>query len=148
MQELIFDAVTNVTCFLIWLSDRFFGIPSASLVWLGQKTRVVIAQIGFFIMRLIDPSKTEAAELEAENDPVELATQGMELKLLSAAYKVRDHAIETGDWTDHHSDAIEAVGNALLLDIGWEEEHIHAHLKAVVESIDGLEYDVFPEGEG
>ena len=148
MQELIFDAVTNVTCFLIWLSDRFFGIPSAALVWLGQKTRVVIARIGFSIMKLIDPSKAKTAELETENDPVELATQGMELKLLSAAYKVRDHAIETGDWTDHHSEAIEAVGNALLLDIGWEEEHIHAHLKAVVESIDGLEYDVFPEGEG
>ena len=148
MQELIFDAVTSVTCFLVWLSDRFFGIPSATLVWLGQKTRVIIARIGFFIMKLIDPSKAKAAELEAENDPMELATQGMELKLLSAAYKVRDHAIETGDWTDHHSEAIEAVGNALLLDIGWEEEHIHAHLKAVVESIDGLEYDDFPEGEG
>lgn len=102
MQELIFDAVTNVTCFLIWFSDRLFGIPSASLVWLGQKVRVVIARIGFFIMKLIDPSKAETAELEAENDPVELATQGMELKLLGAAYKVRDHAIETGDWTDHH----------------------------------------------
>ena len=148
MQEFIFDAVTNVTCFLIWLSDRFFGIPSAAFVWLGQRVRVVIARIGFFFMKIIDPSKAKTAELEAENDPVELATQGLELKLLSAAYKVRDHAIETGDWTDHHSEAIEAVGNALLLDIGWEEEHIHAHLKSVVESIDGLEYDVFPENEG
>ena len=147
MREFIFDAITNVTCFLVWCSDRFFGIPSASLVWLGQRVRVVIATFGFSLMKIVDPSKAKLAELEAENDPVELATQGMELKLLSSAYKVRDHAIETGDWTDHHSEAIEAVGNALLLDIGWEEEHIHAHLKAVVESIDGLEYDVFPEND-
>lgn len=147
MQEFIFDAITNVTCFLVWCSDRFFGIPSASLVWLGQRVRVAIATVGFFFMKIVDPSKAKLAELEAENDPVELATQGMELKLLAAAYKVRDHAKETGDWTDHHSEAIEAVGNALLLDIGWEEEHIHAHLKAVVESIDGLEYDVFPEND-
>ena len=148
MREFIFDAITNVTCFLIWCSDRFFGIPSATLVWLGQRVRVIIASIGFFFMKIIDPSKAKQAELEVENDPVELAIQGLELKLLSAAYKVRDHAMETGDWTDHHSEAIEAVGNALLLEAGWEEEHIHAHLKAVVESIDGLEYDVFPEGEG
>ena len=148
MREFVFDAIANVTCFFIWLSDRVFGIPSAALVWLGQRIRIVIAKIGFFFMKIIDSSKARAAEIEAENDPVELATQGMELKLLAAAYKVRDHAKETGDWTDHHSEAIEAVGNALLLDIGWEEEHIHNYLKSIVESIDGLEYDVFPEDEG
>ncbi len=148
MRDFIFDAITNVTCFLIWCSDRFFGIPSAALVWLGQQIRVAIAKVGFFFMKIVDPSKAKAAEIEAENDTLELATQGMELKLLSAAYKVRDHARETGDWTDHHSEAIEAVGNALLLDIGWEEEHIHTYLKSIVESIDGLEYDVFPEDEG
>lgn len=147
MKKLAFDAVTNVTCFLVWLSDRIFGIPSASLVWLGQKIRVIIATVGFFFMKIIDPTKTKQAEIESANDPQELAAQGMELKLLAAAYKVRDHAKETGDWTESHSEAIEAVGNALLLDIGWEEEHIHTYLKSIVESIDGLEYDVFPEDE-
>ncbi len=149
MKDFLFDLVARITYACIWFSDRLFGIPAAFLVWIAQIVRMPVARIGFGIMRLIDPKKAKAAEIESEtsNNPEELASQNMELKLLQSAYQVRDHAKETGDWTDHHSEAIEAIGNALLLDIGWEEEHIHAHLKAVVESIDGLEYDVFPENE-
>ena len=66
----------------------------------------------------------------------------MELKLLASASQVRDHAKSMGDWTDHHSDAIEAIGEALVGELGWEEDHVHQYLREIVESIDGLEYDV------
>ena len=80
------------------------------------------------------------AEIEAETDPEELKRQGLELNLMQTSYKVRDHAKESGDWTDHHTEAIEAIGNALLLDLGWDEEAVEQHMKSVVESIDGLEF--------
>jgi predicted transcriptional regulator len=66
----------------------------------------------------------------------------MELKLLTGASQVRDHAREMGDWTEQHSDAIEAIGEALVGELGWEEGHVHQYLREIVESIDGLEYDV------
>lgn len=149
MKDFLFNLVARTTYACIWFSDRLFGLPAALLLWIAQFVRMPVARIGFGLMKLIDPTKAKAAEAEAEaiGSPEELAFQNMELKLLQSAYQVRDHAKETGDWTDHHSEAIEAIGNALLLDIGWEEEHIHAHLRAVVESIEGLEYDVFPENE-
>jgi len=71
----------------------------------------------------------------------------MELKLMESSYKVRDHAKETGDWTDHHTEAIEAIGNALLLDIGWDERSVQQHMKSVVESIDGLTMDSWFEDD-
>ena len=83
----------------------------------------------------------------AAKDPEELTRQSTELGLLQSSYKVRDHARETGDWTDHHTEAIEAIGTALLLDIGWEEEAVENHMREVVESIDGLQFDAWFEDE-
>ena len=57
---------------------------------------------------------------------------------------MRDHAKDMGDWTEQHSDALEAVGNALLNECDWEEESVHQYLKQIVESIEGLEYG--PDG--
>jgi len=141
MRNFLFETVARITYSIIWLIDRIFGIPSALLIWIAQFIRMPVAKLGFYIMRRIDPVQAKQAETEAENGPEELASQGMELKLLHSAYKVRDHAIETGDWTDHHTEAIEAIGNALLIEIGWDEKFVHSHLRSIVESIDGLEYE-------
>jgi len=104
--------------------------------------------VGYFFMKKIDETRCKVVEAESEADPAELKVQSMELKLLESSYKVRDHAQETGDWTDHHTEAIEAIGTALLLDIGWDEQSVEQHMKSVVESIDGLEFDAwFEDGD-
>ena len=59
---------------------------------------------------------------------------------MSSASQVRDHARETGDWTHQHTEAMNAIGDALIAEIGWEEDYVHQYLKSLVESIDGLEY--------
>ena len=60
--------------------------------------------------------------------------------LLASANQVRDHARETGDWTDRHTEALNAIGDALMMEAGWEEDSVHQYLKGLVESIEGLEY--------
>lgn len=147
MKNFLFETVTRFAYGLIWVSDRFFSWPIVVLAWLQSAARVSVANVGYFFMRRIDPTRCKVAEVQAETDPAELQRQGMELKLLESSYKVRDHAQETGDWTDKHTEAIEAVGNALLLDLGWDEQAVEQHMKAVVESIPGLEFDAWFEDE-
>mgnify|MGYP001258752891 CR=1 FL=1 len=143
MRKFFFDAVATVAYGLIWLNDRAFSVPAALLIWIGQKIRFVLANIAFFFMVRIDPIRAKQVEAEGDSDPMDLEIQSMELQLLNSSYKVRDSAITAGGWTEFHSEAIEAIGSALLLDIGWEEEDVHTHLKSVVESIDGFTYKTF-----
>ena len=141
MKNLAFQFFTRLTYGLIWFSDRFFAIPAAAMLWLQQSARVSVATLGYMAMRQIDDQRCKAIEAEADSDPEELTRQGMELKLMESSYKVRDHARELGDWTDHHTEAIEAIGTSLLLDMGWDEEAVQQHMRDVVESIDGLSMD-------
>lgn len=145
MQKFFFEAIATVTYGFIWLSDRVFSLPAAFLVWIGQGVRFSLANIGFFFMVRIDPTRAKQVQVENDNDPLDLSLQSLELRLLKSSYQVRDNAVIVGGWTDYHSDAINAIGSALLLDIGWEEEDVHAHLKSVVESIDGFKYNSFTE---
>ena len=94
-------------------------------------------------MGLIDPTllKTYESILNQSEPNDELTIQQTELDLLTSASKVRDHAAETGDWTDRHSEALNAIADALVLEMMWEEDAVHQYLREVVESIDGLEYD-------
>lgn len=147
MKNFLFESITRFTYALIWFSDRFFAFPVAIMMWLKAAARTSVANVGYFFMRKIDPTRCKTAEIEAEVDPEELKRQGMELKLVQSSYQVRDHAQESGDWTDHHTEAIEAIGNALLLDIGWDEESVEHHMRTVVESIDGLEFDAWFEDD-
>lgn len=147
MKNIAFQFFTRLTYGLIWFSDRFFAVPVAAMLWLQQSARVSVATVGYWIMKKVDEPRCSMIEAEAEVDPEELTRQGMELKLMESSYKVRDHARETGDWTDHHTEAIEAIGTALLLDIGWDERAVEQHLKSVVESIDGLSMDSWFEDD-
>jgi hypothetical protein len=143
MQKFFFEAIANVTYGFIWLSDRVFSLPAAFLLWIGQGVRFCFASVGFFFMSRVDPVRARQVEAEGDSNHLDLNIQSLELKLLNSSYQVRDNAITVGGWTEHHSDAINAIGSALLLDIGWEEEDVHAHLKSVVESIDGFQYNSF-----
>ncbi len=147
MRNLFFGIVARITYSLIRIVDVLFGLPATFLQFLTDSTRTTIAVAGVSLMTAIDPAQSKAMESEASTQPGELESQGMELKLLQAAYRVRDNAVEIGDWTDDHTEAIEAIGTALLLEMGWEEEFVHSHLKSVVETIDGLEYDIIDSEE-
>lgn len=147
MKNLLFQIFTRGTVFLIAVSDRVFGLPAALFLWLAAASRMTIAKIGYAFMRAIDADRCEMIEAEANADPFELERQTMELKLLESSYKVRDHAQETGDWTDHHTEAIEAIGTALHAEIGWDEEAVMQHMQDVVHSIPGLELESWFEDE-
>ena len=147
MKDFLFETITRFTYALIWFSDRFFAFPVAALMWLQSAARTSVARVGYVFMRGVDEQRCKIAEIEADTSPEELRLQGMELNLVQSSYKVRDHAQQLGDWTDHHTEAIEAIGNSLLLDIGWDEESVEHHMRTVVESIDGLEFDAWFEDD-
>ena len=146
MKNFLFETITRITYALIWFSDRFFGIPAAFMMWLQSLARVSVANVGYFFMKKIDPIRCKVAEVENSTDPGELKRQQTELNLVQSSYKVRDHA-QQSEWTDQHTEAIEAIGNALLMEVGWDEESVEHHMKTVVESIDGLEFDSWFEDE-
>ena len=132
MRALLFKAVTQTSAALIWLDQR-----------LNVAALKVVGNIGYFLMKLIDAKKVKSYEklIEAsEEQGSELESQAMELRLLSSANQVRDHARETDDWTDRHTEALNAIGDALMVEAGWQEESVHQYLKGLVESIEGLEY--------
>ena len=132
MRALLFKIVTQTSAALIWL------ITLANTVALK-----VVGNIGYFLMKLIDAKKVKSYEklFEAtEEQGSELESQAMELRLLASANQVRDHARETEDWTDRHTEALNAIGDALMVEAGWKEESVHQYLKSLVESIEGLEY--------
>ena len=132
MRSFLFKAVTQTSAVLIGLTG-----------WLNFTALKVIGNIGYFLMKLIDAKKVKSYEKLIEASEVggsELESQAMELRLLSSANQVRDHARETDDWTDRHTEALNAIGDALMVEAGWEEESVHQYLKSLVESIEGLEY--------
>lgn len=132
MRALAFKVVSQISVWIILLFQAI-GVAGARIT----------GRIGYTLMTLIDKKRLSLYEELLEPEAYsELKAQDMELKLLTGASQVRDHAKSTGDWTDHHSDAIEAIGEALVGELGWEEDHVHQYLREIVESIDGLEYDV------
>ena len=133
MRGLAFKIVTQASAWLIWL-----------ITFVNTVSLKVVGNIGYFLMNLIDKKRVEMYSqlLEGFEQPgmSELESQAMELRLLASANQVRDHAKETEDWTDRHTEALNAIGDALISEAGWQEDSVHQYLKGLVESIDGLEY--------
>lgn len=129
--------------FLFEMTSRFF----AGLIGLTQGFSRLLCSaygnIGSFVLSRIDKRRLQTYKILLENaeKPSETSNTQLELKLLASASQVRDHAQETGDWTDHHTEAISAIGEALVMELDWEEDYVHQYLKEVVESIEGLEYE-------
>ena len=143
MRQSIFNAVVRLTELSIKLSDWIFAIPTWVVLNLGLLSRSTIAKIGLFTMRVIDRDQLEAIQELNEFEGEQLHSQQTELELLSAASTIRDHYLETGEWTPEHTMALEAVSNKLLNDCGWEEDDIHAYMRRVVEADGtGLSYDL------
>ena len=131
MRKLAFQIVTQLFAFII------VAIQKISQALLG-----VVGRVGYFLMKAIDPKTLAVYEQLniGEDEPNELEQQNMELRLLASAVQVRDHAKETDDWTDRHTEALNAIGDALIVEAEWEEEAVHQYMKSIVESIEGLEY--------
>lgn len=113
-------------------------------LWLSAWLQKGIAWLGVIGMRLADSKRYDYAAKQAENAEKETIASA-ELKLMSTAVKLRDHSINLGDWTDEHTMALNAVGEALLNEAGWDDKEVHAYLRKVVESIEGLEYGLTDE---
>ena len=130
--------------FLFHAVARTIGFQIIIIEWLTSTSRLILGKVGLFLMNAIDPTllKTYSGLSEQYEDGKTLENQQLELKLLTGASQIRDHAAETGDWTDRHSEAIAAIGDALIEQMNWEEDAVHQYLKEVVESIDGLVYEV------
>ena len=131
MRTFLFNAVTQTSAVMIAIVQRS-----------GILLTTLIGNTGYWLMKKIDSKRLGMYEklLEAAEGSSELESQTMELRLLASANQVRDHARETEDWTDRHTEALNAIGDALMFEAGWEEESVHQYLKGLVESIDGLEY--------
>ena len=131
MRTFLFNAVAQTSAGIIW----FLGSINVTLLR-------AVGNAGYLLMRLIDSQKLAVYEQLMEQSAASsgLQTQAMELRLLASASQVRDHARETNDWTDRHTEALNAIGDALISEAGWQEDSVHQYLKELVESIDGLEY--------
>ena len=142
MRKLAFTVVSFSSANIIRTLHWTAGLVSAAIMWTATKVCQSIAKTAYALMKVIDKEACEQYEamIEMATPSRELEVQQTELHLLDAASKVKVHAETTGNWTDDHSDALEAVSNALLNECDWEEDDIHSYMKRLVESIDGLEY--------
>ena len=132
MKSFFFQVVAYVSAFFIRLNS---GIANILNTWIGRTA--------YALMAVIDREKLALYEQVATTDGGEdLKLQQTELNLLNAASQVRDHAKETEEWTEKHTDAINAIAESLIVHFGWEEGHVNQYMKEVVESIDGLEFDL------
>jgi len=132
MRKLLFQAIS-----------ASFGTAIIVVQWSSTLVLKILGTTGHWLLRLVDSSRVALYDSinDQDDQPNELEVQNMELRLLASAVQVRDHAKETDDWTDRHTEALNAVGDALIVEAGWEEDAVHQYLRGLVESIDGLEYD-------
>lgn len=138
MKPILFRVLSVTTYSLIWLNDRIAAVLIWALAWTSAGSKWLIANIGRQLMKLLTPD--QLAEVEGQ---LELETQQTELELLATASQLKEHAVENEDWTDQHTEALNAIANALLNECDWEEEAVHGWMRRMVESVPGLMY-----GEG
>ena len=143
MQKKLFKFVSNASVFSLKIVDNLYGFQQAIARFIYENTRVLFGKIGYTVMKLVDAKKVKFYEDMIDSmgkSKVTLEDQQTELKLLGSAVTIRDHAMKTGDWTDDHSEALQAIGNNLANTFDWDEDAIHQYFKEVVETIPGLDY--------
>lgn len=127
---------------LFQIISASFATAIITVQWSSTLVLKILGTTGHWMLKLADPGRLAlySSINDQDDQPSELEAQNMELRLLASAVQVRDHAKENNDWTDRHTEALNAVGEALIAEAGWEEESVHQYLRSLVESIDGLEY--------
>lgn len=143
MKSFAYRTIATLATIGVWLTERLYVVA----IWVANYglgiIRYLIVQGSVLLMRLIDADMFDEAQAELLAT-MELEQQKTELELLSQASKLKEHALEIGEWTDSHTEALEAIGNALMEECDWDEEHIHQYLKDVVEDGTDLKYNVDP----
>ena len=143
MKNFLYNRIAQVSAVQILMLDWIHSKVLFVHVFLYGLIRLTMGTVGYFLLNLLDREQTEKVTEMADNAE-DLKLQQLELRLLAAASQVRDHAEANDDWTDEHTEAISAIGDTLLNELGWDEANIHQYLREVVESIDGLQYDLEP----
>ncbi|WGL30658.1 RNase III endonuclease [Synechococcus phage S-CRES3] len=141
MKNALFQALSYTTYAGIWLCDKVGTWTVTAIAYVFGWVRWLIANTGQLLMKTLTPAQW--AEVQGQ---LELSNQQTELELLSTASQLKEHAEELGEWTDSHTEALEAIGQALLNECNWEEENVHGWMRRLVESIPGLTYEEGPEG--
>lgn len=143
MKPFLFSAISRTTYAIIWVLDQSVGLFARIIAYLAGTLRWLVAKSGQFLMEKLTPDQFNEVQRQ-----IEFEIQQTELKLLSSASDLKEHAVDIGEWTESHTEAINAIGNALLNDCNWEERHVHDYLRRVVESVPGLHYDQADPDEG
>jgi HD-GYP domain-containing protein (c-di-GMP phosphodiesterase class II) len=142
MRRQLFRFYASMAAVYLVAIDRLTAVICTVLIFLNEWNKKLSAAFNIKMLEAIHPESMREAntEIEKMQQRHEAEMASIELKLIKAVHQVRDHARASQDWTEQHSDAVEAVGNALIEECGWEEGDVHQLIKEAVESIDGLEY--------
>lgn len=135
MRKFFFEIVSVSTYGLITLSDHFHDFVVGLISFTNQSIKWIVAHFGGNAMKIIDPKSYEEIQqrLEARDSQIEL-------ELLNNVSLLKEDALEKGEWSEQHTEALQAIGNALVGQCNWQEHHVHQYMKGVVESIPGLAY--------
>lgn len=140
MRNFVFNAISIICYSIVRILDFFVDTTCDALDLVSRTLKAGIFAFGRLLMRLVDSKKYKEIE-----EQIQLQKQTSELKLLDAISKIKNHAVEIGDWTEKHSEALENLANALLEECNWKEKDIHDYLRNIVESVPGLSYGVPPD---
>ena len=114
-----------------WLFSRLANMLLASSVWI----KIKVATIAMALLVMIDSDRVKAEQAENE----ELKSRN-ELHLMQTAIRLKEHALENGDWSDAHTEALNDIGTVLMNECDWTEERAHGYLTSLLESVPGINW--------
>lgn len=122
--EWILNAVQVVLNFVLDLISKLFnGLYFA------------LASLFKYVLWLIDKDRVYHAEQVMQQEDI-----NTELQILLHTTKVKEDALGRGAWTSEHSIAINKLSQQLYDECEWSKERIHTYMRAIIESIPGLQY--------
>ena len=68
-----------------------------------------------------------------------------ELNLMQTAIRLKEHAMEHGEWSDVHTEALNDIGTVLMNECNWEEARAHEYLTSILEGVPGLDWYIDEE---
>lgn len=141
MNKILFDFVVWLSYGFIWLLENGFVVFVKILGFIVAVLKTAVARLSIYLMQLIDETRLQEMQEEQEAQE-ELSKQSTELTLLQSASSVKENALKAGEWTEGHTQALQGIGNALVEECDWDEQHVYQYLKEIVESIPGLQFGV------
>lgn len=136
MKDFLFDTISNVSVASIKASDWIGSILIQLIVVISGLHRAAIGKFCASALNLTDKDRLDKAVAELEAKAAD-----MELKVLAAGIRIRDHAISSEGWTHSHTEAIEAVGNTLINQFQWDQQAAHEWIQRVVDEVPGVDVD-------